>query len=216
MTHKSQPYGFRLGITKDWRARWFAKKPVQYRAMVREDFLLRDFLENELTQKMVSEIIIKRERDAILIQVTSARPGLIIGREGSGVEDLIKKTKAFAKKNNINENITIKVEEIRHIELDAAVIAESVVEQLKKQMPFRSLMKRTVEKVMSNRSVRGARIMLSGRLGGAEIARSEEIKKGNIPLQTLRADIDYAHKNARLPYGTIGVKVWIYRVEDNK
>ena len=213
MTHTAHPYGFRLGITKDWRAQWFTKNRRKYQALLREDYLLRTFLEKELSNKMISTILFERDRESLLITIKTARPGLVIGREGLGIEDLIRRVKQFARKNKLNEDIKIRVEEVRYIEQDAALVAESIIESLKRQMHHRQLMKHTIEKVMANRSVQGCRIVISGRLGGAEIARQEKVKRGKVPLQTIRADIDYVHKNAVMPYGTLGVKVWIYKGE---
>ena len=213
MTHTAHPYGFRLGIIRDWRSQWFASDKKKYRALVREDYLIRTFLEEKLSKKMVSDMVFEREQGALVITIRTARPGLIIGREGFGIEELIKNTKKFARKHGLNENIKIRVEEVRFVEQNAALVAESIVESLRRYMHHRRLMKQTLEKVMANRSVKGCRIIIAGRLGGAEIARSEEVKKGKIPLQTLQADIDYAHKEAVLSYGTLGIKVWIYKGE---
>ena len=213
MTHSSHPYGFRLGITRDWRTQWFAGDRKKYQALLREDYYIRSFLEKELSNKMVSSILFERDRDTLVITIKTARPGLIIGREGAGIEDLILRVKQFARRRKLNDVIKIRVEEVRYVEQDAMLVAESMVESLKRHMHPRRLMKHTVEKVMANRNVRGCRMMISGRLGGAEIARREEVKKGNIPLQTLRADIDYAQKEAVLSYGTLGIKVWIYKGE---
>ena len=213
MTHTAHPYGFRLGIIRDWRSQWFARDKKRYREMMREDFLVRSFLEKNLSRKMVSDMLFERERDSLVITIKTARPGLIIGREGAGIEELIRNTKKFARKHGLNSNIKIRVEEVRYVEQDATLVAESIVESLRRYMHHRRLMKQTLDKVMANRNVRGCRIIISGRLGGAEIARSEEVKRGKIPLQTLQADIDYAHKEAVLSYGTLGIKVWIYRSE---
>ena len=213
MTHASHPYGFRLGITRDWRTQWFAADRKKYQALLREDYYIRTFLEKELDNKMVSSILFERERDTLVVTIKTARPGLIIGREGAGIEELILRVKQFARRKGLNDAIKIRVEEVRYVEQDAMLVAESIVESLKRHMHPRRLMKHTVEKVMANRNVLGCRVMISGRLGGSEIARSEEVKKGNIPLQTLRADIDFAQKAAVLPYGTLGVKVWVYKGE---
>ena len=213
MTHSSHPYGFRLGITRDWRTQWFASDRGKYRSLLREDYYIRTFLEKDLNNKMVSSILFEREQDTLVITIKTARPGLIIGREGAGIEDLISRAKCLARKRGLNDDIKIRVEEVRYVEQDAVLVAESIVESLKRHMHPRRLIKHTVEKVMANRNVRGCRITIAGRLGGAEIARSEDVKKGNIPLQTLRADIDYAQKEAVLPYGTLGIKVWIYKGE---
>ena len=211
MTHSSHPYGFRLGITRDWRTQWFASDRKKYQSLLREDYYIRTFLEKDLSNKMVSSILFERERDTLVITIKTARPGLIIGREGAGIEDLILRVKQFARKRGLNDVIKIRVEEVRYVEQDAMLVAESIVESLKRHMHPRRLIKHTVEKVMANRNVRGCRVTISGRLGGAEIARSEDVKRGNIPLQTLRADIDYAQKEAVLSYGTLGIKVWIYK-----
>lgn len=211
MTHSSHPYGFRLGITRDWRAQWFASDRKKYQSLLREDYYIRTFLEKELSSKMVSSILFERERDTLAITIKTARPGLIIGREGAGIEDLILRVKQFARKRGLNDLIKIRVEEVRYVEQDAVLVAESMVESLKRHMHPRRLIKHTVEKVMANRNVRGCRIAIAGRLGGSEIARREDVKRGNIPLQTLRADIDYAQKEAVLSYGTLGLKVWIYK-----
>ena len=213
MTHSSHPYGFRLGITRGWRTQWFAGNPEKYRALLQEDYHIRNFLEKDLSNKMVSSILFERERETLVITIKTARPGLIIGREGVGIEELINRIKQFARKKSLNENIRVRVEEVRHVDQDATLVAESIVESLKRHMHPRRLIKHTVEKVMANRNVQGCRIVIAGRLGGSEIARSEEIKRGNIPLQTLRADIDYAQKEAVLSYGTLGIKVWIYKGE---
>ena len=213
MTHSSHPYGFRLGITRNWRTQWFARDRKKYKELLKEDYHIRTFLEKELSNKMVSSILFERERDMLVITIKTARPGLIIGREGTGIEELIARVKQFSRKNDLNDNIRIRVEEVRYVEQDAMLVAESIVESLKRHMHPRRLIKHMIEKVMANRNVKGCRITVSGRLGGAEIARSEEVKKGNIPLQTLRADIDYAQKEAVLSYGTLGIKVWIYKGE---
>ena len=218
MTHSSHPYGFRVGIVRDWRSHWFSSDKKKFSAFLREDYLIRTFLDKELEGNMVSNVELDRSKDGIGILIKTARPGLIIGSEGSGIDLLINKIKKFARKNRISDNIKIKVEEVRFAEQDASLVADSIVHALKKRSQHRRLMKQTVEKVMANRNVKGCRILIAGRLGGAEIARREEVKRGNIPLQTIKADIDYAHREAVLSYGTLGIKVWIYKgeIEDNK
>ena len=211
MTHTAHPYGFRLGITRDWRAQWFASTRKQYQELLREDYLIRTFLEKDLADKSISALLLERDRDALTVTVRTTRPGLIIGREGSGVEDLLRRLRKFARKHGLNEQINVRVQEVRYAEQDASLVASSIVDALKRHVHYRRLIKHTVEKVMADRIVKGCRVLVSGRLAGAEIARSEEAKRGKIPLQTLRADIDYSHKEAVLSYGTIGVKVWIYK-----
>ena len=216
MTHTTHPHCFRLGVTREWHAQWFAPNRKRRQELLRDDYFMRGFLEKELSDKSVSIILFERDRGTLIITIKTARPGLIIGREGSGIEELIRRTKQFAKKNKINEKCTIRVEEVRYVEQDAALVAESVVESLKRNIHYRRLLKQTLEKVMANRGVQGCRLHVSGRLGGAEIARSEGVRQGKIPLQTLRADIDYAQKSAVMSYGTIGVKVWIYKGDIEK
>lgn len=216
MTKVSHPYGFRLGITTDWKSNWFATSKEKYRNLVKSDFLVREFLQKELAGKMVSDIIIERQENLNII-IRTARPGFILGKEGNGVKLLIDKLNKFIiKKKLISSTINIKIEEIRYIETNAVLVSEQIAESLKKRVPHRRVMKQMVDKVISNREVKGVRVVIGGRLGGAEIARSEEVKKGAIPLQTLRARIDYNHKEVILPYGTLGIKVWIYLGEDKK
>ena len=216
MTKKTHPYGFRLGITKNWKSNWFALTKDKYREIVKSDFKIREFLEKELDAKMVSDIILERQEDKLIIIIKSARPGFILGKEGQGIKELTDKLNKFIKKYNLIPSvINIKIEEVRYVETSAVLIAEQIVGSLKKRIQHRKIMKQMVDKVMSNRNVKGVRITIGGRLGGAEIARSEEVKKGTIPLQTLRADIDYTHKEAILPYGTLGIKVWVYLGEKN-
>ena len=214
MTHTAHPFGYRLGITKDWRSNWHSGDKNDYRRLVQEDFKIRNFLESKLIGKMVSELQFERERTGLSVTIKTARPGLLIGKEGAGIDELVKSVKAFARKNKISEDVNIKVEEIKYFENDANLIADSIVESLLKRMSHRRVMKQTAEKVMINRNINGIRIVIAGRLGGAEMARKEEVKKGTIPLQTIRANIDYAHKEAIMPFGKLGVKVWIYKKEE--
>ena len=211
MTHVAHPYGFRLGVTRDWRSHWFSDDRKQYRSLLREDHLIRTFLDKELHDKAVSEMFFERDRDDLSITIRTARPGLIIGRDGVGIEGLIARVKRYARRNGLNGQIKVRVEEVRHVDQDAGLVADSVVDSLKKHMHYRRLMKHTVEKVTASRDVLGCRVVVSGRLGGADIARVEKVREGRVPLQTLRANVDYAQRNAVLSYGTLGVKVWIYK-----
>lgn len=213
MTHIVHPYSHRLGILRDWRSRWFAISKKQYREFLRADTLVREFLEKRLRGLYIGSLEIDRHGNRMRVIIKTSRPGMIIGRSGEGVVKLRADIIALLQKMDLTEmpELKIDVEEIRSPESNAAVVGEMVVEGIEKRMPFRRVMKQTVEKVMANRDVEGVRIILSGRLGGADMGRREELKKGRIPLQTLRADIDFARKRAEMPYGTIGVKVWIYR-----
>ena len=221
MTHTVHPYAHRLGVIRDWKSRWFASNPKQYRENVMIDATIRRFLKKRLRGMYVTSVEIERNRNAIRILVKTSRPGLIIGRGGEGSVKLTKEIAAVAGTVKGAPKLPVKldIEEVRSPESQAPVVAYMVAEGLEKRQTFRRVLKQTVEKVMANRDVQGVRIGVSGRLGGAEMSRQEEIKRGRIPLQTIRADIDFAKEMAYLPYGVIGVKVWIYRgdiFEDRK
>jgi small subunit ribosomal protein S3 len=222
MTHVVHPYVHRLGIIRDWKSRWFTADPLKYREYLRTDAAVRKFLAKRLKGMYVASIEIERNDKIYRVLVATSRPGLIIGRGGDGAVKLKKEIDMLFRTLKLTGNlpeIKIDIEEVRSPELSASIVGQMVVEGLEKRMPFRRVMKQTVEKVMANRDVKGVRIISSGRLGGAEMARKEELKKGRIPLQTMRADIDFAREVAVLPYGVIGVKVWIYRgdiFEDRK
>ena len=206
------PYAHRLIILRDWKSRWFAD-PKKYCTYLKSDVLLREYLEKKLRGMYVSGIEIERGEKTTRFIIKTSRPGLIIGRNGEGAtkikEDILKKMNKLGLK--MTDDFKLEVVEIGNPEADAAIVAYMIAEGLEKRMPYRRVIKQVMEKVMSSRGVEGARILLSGRLGGAEIARSEELKRGSIPLQTFRADIDFKRERAKLPYGTIGIKVWIYR-----
>lgn len=214
MSHTVHPYAHRLGILRDWKSRWFATGE-KYKENLRGDALLRMYLEKRLRGMSVGSIEMERNAATLKILVKSARPGLIIGRSGEGATKLRNDMFDFAKRKKIllPQNVKIDIEEIRFPEADANVAAQMVAEGLEKRLPFRRVLKQMVEKIMANRDVKGARIAISGRLGGAEMSRSEEVKRGNIPLQTFRADIDFGFMEALLPYGKIGIKVWVYKGE---
>ena len=212
MTHTVHPYVHRLGILRDWKSRWFGTGK-QYRKLLKSDIMIREFLERRLRSAHVSSIEMERSQKQLRIIIKSSRPGLVIGRSGEGAEDLKKSIMELIKSNGLEAapEIKIDVEEIRNAEADASIVAQMVREGLEKRMPFRRVLKQMVDKVIANRDVKGVRIIISGRLGGAEMSRKEEHKRGQIPLQTFRADIDFARSEAVLPYGVIGIKVWIYR-----
>lgn len=213
MTHIAHPYVQRIGINRDWRSRWFAADPKRYREYLKTDNEVRKFLEKKLKGMSVDALEIERNEKMIRILIKTARPGLIIGRSGEGATKLRKEVDMLLRTLKLSEKpeIKIDIEEVRSIETSASIVGQMIVEGLEKRLPFRRVLKQTIDKVMANRDVEGVRIILSGRLGGADMARKEEQKKGRIPLQTLRADIDFARVRANLPYGVIGVKVWIYR-----
>lgn len=215
MTHTVHPYGHRLGVLRDWRSRWFTADPKKYREYVKVDAAIRKLLAKRLRGNFVSHVEIERSQKDIRISIHTARPGMVIGRSGESATKLKSEVQALLKKLSPNEKLQLHLDilEIRSPESNAAVVAAMVVEGLEKRMPFRRVLKQTADKVMANRDVEGVKISVSGMLGAASMSRTEELKKGRIPLQTFRADIDFAHDEARLPLGTIGVKVWIYRGE---
>lgn len=208
MGHKISPTSMRLGIQKDWSSSWFGGR--KYIPYLKDDLRVRDFLTKKLKNMGVADIRLERGTDTLNVIVTTSRPGLLIGRGGTGVEELKKSIKTCLKKKVA---IRLEILELRNPEESAMVMAESIVEQIEKRIPFRRMMKQTLAKIMSSRQVKGAKIHLGGRLDGAEIARSEHLEEGSLPLQTLRADIDYAKATAHTTFGTIGVKVWIYKGE---
>ena len=213
MTHTVHPYSHRLGILRDWKSRWFSPKG-KYSEFLALDVLVRSFLEKRLKGQFVSDIEIERNQKAIRIIVSTSRPGMIIGRQGDGSQKLLSELKkVLEKKKLLPQKVELKLDirEVKSPESNAAIVAEMVVEGLEKRLPFRRVMKSMLEKVMANRDVLGVRIYLAGRLGGATMSRTEDRKLGRIPLQTFRADVDYAQTKAIMPYGAIGVKVWIYR-----
>lgn len=223
MTHKVNPIGYRLGIIKGWKSRWFDKK--QYVVYAQEDYLIREYLYKKFKSAGIESIELERSRGQLSVVISTSRPGLLIGKGGSGIDEirrdiskiLIKVSRVVRAKGREYEarvpEIRVEVREIRETELYATLIAASVAEQLEKRIPFRRVIKRTIERVMSHKEIQGAKILVKGRLDGAEMGRTEFVKDGKLPLQTLRADIDFAHKGAVTTYGVVGVKVWIYKGE---
>ncbi len=214
MTKVVHPYAQRLGILRDWKSRWFASGK-KYQEFLRADILIREWLEKRLRGSYISSIDIERSRKFVRIIIKTSRPGMIIGRQGDSAQKLRKDLFKFMNKSKIKiaEEVKIDIVEVTSPDSDAAVVAYGIVEALEKRMPFRRAMKMTKEKVMAVRGVKGVRIVVTGRLNGAEMARREEVKEGSIPLQTFRADVDYAMERANLPYGVLGVKVWINKGE---
>ncbi len=213
MSKVVHPYAHRLVTLRDWKSRWFADK--NYKDLLASDILIRDFLHKKLRGFYISRVEIERNSKSTKVMVYTSRPGMIIGRGGDGATKLKTEVVAHLKKRKINapEDLKFEIVEVTNPDADAAIVACMIAEGLEKRLPFRRVLKQTIEKVMQARGVKGARIFLGGRLGGAEIARTEQIKKGSIPLQTFRADVDFAREKAHMSYGDIGIKVWIYRGE---
>ena len=208
MGHKISPISLRIGINKDWMSRWFGGR--KYPSFLKDDIAVRTFLDKKLKNMSVDRIEIERGTDMLNIVIYTARPGLLIGRGGGGIEDLKNSTQKLLK-NKVA--IRIEVQEIKNPESSARIMAEAIVDQIEKRIPYRRIMKQTLSKMRANKQVKGAKIQIGGRLDGAEIARTEHLEDGNLPLQTLRADIDFARATAITTYGTVGVKVWIYKGE---
>jgi small subunit ribosomal protein S3 len=202
---KVNPHGLRLGVIKSWDAKWYADK--DFAANLHEDIKIRDYLKAKLYTSGVSKIEIERAANRVKVNIHTAKPGMVIGRGGSGIE-VIKK----GLKNISDKNIDINIVEIKQAELDATLVAENIASQLERRIAFRRAMKQSVGRTM-RMGAKGIKVMVGGRLGGAEIARSESHREGSIPLHTLRADIDYGTAEAHTTYGRIGVKVWIYKGE---
>lgn len=205
MGQKTHPTGFRIGIIEPWVSTWFAKRK-QYASNIAEDAKIRRFVKKKLYTAGVSRIVIARKAQNVNITVVTAKPGIVVGRGGQGIDDL-----RVAVQNLINnKNVSIDVVEVARIDVDAQLVAENIALQLEKRIAFRRAMKQAMQRTM-RAGVQGIKVMVSGRLGGAEIARSEWAKEGRIPLQTLRADVQYGFAEADTVMGKIGVKVWVFK-----
>ncbi|OGL96103.1 30S ribosomal protein S3 [Candidatus Uhrbacteria bacterium RIFOXYB12_FULL_58_10] len=209
MGKKTHPKAFRLAVTHAWHAHWFADR--DFTSLLREDIRIRALLLKDLREAQVDRVEIERSRQNVTINIFAAKPGVIIGRAGAGIEDIKKKlkTKFFSGRRTV---INLNVKEVEHPELSARVTGLQIAMDIERRMPFRRIMKMAIERVMKG-GAEGVKITLSGRLNGAEIARTETLAQGKIPLHNLRADIDFASVTAKTIYGAIGVKVWINRGE---
>jgi small subunit ribosomal protein S3 len=205
MGQKVHPYGYRLGVTTDWKSRWIADRQ-EYRDYLLEDHRIRQYLLNQLPNAAISRVEVERTRDKLQIDVHTARPGIVIGRKGSEADRL----RTGLTKLTGNPKVKLNIVEIKQPELDAALIAQGVADQLAGRMAFRRAMKRAMQNA-TKAGAKGIRIQSSGRLGGAEMGRTEWYREGRVPLHTLRADIDYGLREAHTTFGRIGVKVWLYK-----
>ena len=206
MGHKVNPIGLRLGINRTWDSRWYANTG-EYGKLLHEDIKIREYLESELKQAAVSKVVIERPHKKCRVTIHAARPGLIIGKKGADIEKLRRKLSQMT-----NSEVHLNIVEVRKPETDATLVAQSIAQQLERRVAFRRAMKRAVQSAM-RLGAEGIRINCAGRLGGAEIARTEWYREGRVPLHTLRADIDYGVATAKTAYGTCGVKVWVFKGE---
>ena len=206
MGQKVHPKGLRIGIIKDWESRWYAEK--DYADLLHEDIKIREYIENRLKNAAVSSVEIERAANRVNITIHTGKPGMVIGKGGSEVEALRKEL------NNLTgKRVHINIVEVKKVDLDAKLVADGIAKQLERRVPFRRVMKKAIQSSM-DAGAAGIKVSISGRIGGAEIARTEWYKEGRIPLQTLRADIDYGMGRAETTYGSIGVKVWINKGEE--
>jgi small subunit ribosomal protein S3 len=201
--HKVHPIGFRLGITKPWQAKWFAER--NYRDLLLEDLRIRQLISERHQNAGVAEIEIERSANQITVTIHTARPGIIIGRSGANVDALRQLLE-----RETGKAVKVNIQEVRQPELKATLVARSIAEQLEKRVSFRRAMKQAIQRAM-DRGAKGVRVAVAGRLGGAEMSRREQERRGRVPLQTIRADIDFGQAEAITTYGVIGVKVWIYK-----
>jgi small subunit ribosomal protein S3 len=211
MGHKINPVGLRIGITQNWKSKWFSKK--EYGSNLRQDIEIRTLVMKKWKNASIADVEIERSAAAIRLIIKTARPGVLIGRGGSGIEDVKKQIQDKFFPGNRKLNLKIEVQEVKNFEESAQIVAQNVAEQLEKRMPFRRVLKSMLEQVMKNNIVKGVKIEVAGRLGGAEMSRREWSAKGTLPLHTLRANIDFARATGYTTYGTLGIKVWIYKGE---
>lgn len=208
MGQKTHPLGFRIGITQKHKSSWFSKMKL-YPNFLQEDYIIRSYIESKLSHASICLIHIDRKIDQVEISIHTARPGIILGKMGTGIDNLRKNIQHKLKNN---QQIRINIIEITEPDTKAALIAEFLTQQLEKRIAFRRAVRQTIQR-SQKANIKGIKIQVSGRLNGAEIARSEWVREGRVPLQTLRADIDYAYKTAHTIYGILGVKVWLFKGE---
>jgi small subunit ribosomal protein S3 len=217
MGQKIRPDSYRTGITRGWNSRWFPKK--NFKDVLEEDVLIRKIIKEKIKQAGIDKIEIEKSNNNYRLYIKVAKPGLVIGRGGKGVDELRKSIedsliKLFKERNvKTDFSVSLNIEELRRNDVSAAFVAQSIAWDLEKRMPFRRTIKKYIESVMQNKEVEGVKIKLSGRLDGSEIARREWLAKGKLPLQTLRANIDYGEGTAFCTYGAVGIKVWVYKGE---
>jgi len=211
MAQKISPKSYRLGISENWDSRWFDLKNTK--KLLEEDYKIRRFVLKQAKTAKIENIEIERKAKDIKVIIKTARPGLLIGRQGIGIENLSAGLKKLLKTNN---KINIVVEEVKHPESSASIVAQNIAEDIEKRISYRRVLKQHLSKIIQHKEVLGAKVMASGRLDGIEIARDQWLKEGRLPLTTLRANIDYGFSEAHCTYGVVGIKVWIYKGEYQK
>ena len=204
MGQKIHPHGLRLGITSDWKSHWYADK--NYADYVAEDIKLREFFQNNLERAGISDVVIERTRDRVRVDIHTARPGIVIGRRGAEADRIRRELEKLTGKM-----VALNILEVKNVDADATLVAQSIAEQLVNRVAFRRAMRKAIQSAMRNPQVKGIKVLCSGRLGGAEMSRVERYHEGRVPLHTLRAEIDYGTAEAHTTFGVIGVKVWIYK-----
>ena len=208
MGQKVHPLGFRLRITQSHRSSWFANQKI-YPSILEEDYKIRKYIKDEFSTAGISKIEISRRSDQVELEIHTSRPGIIVGRSGSGIDKIKEDLQKVLKQSAL---IRVNVTELKNMDADANIIGEFIAEQLEKRIPFRRATRQAIQKAQ-RANAQGIKVQVSGRLNGAEIARSEWVREGRVPLQTLRADIDYATKEANTTYGILGIKVWVFNGE---
>lgn len=208
MAHKAHPKLLRVGLIEEWDSAWFSY-PKKYQKILKEDFLIRDYLSKKYGKGVIERVKIERTGNKVHIIIRTPKPGIVIGRGGEGVEALSKEIIKMVK----NREVKIDIEEVKDPTLSASIIAQQIAIDIERRVPFRRAVKRAIERVLQRRGVEGIKVKVKGRLNGVEIARGETFKVGKLPLQTLRSDIDYAHEKAYCTYGVVSIKVWLYKGE---
>lgn len=217
MAQKTKPNALRLGITKTWSSQWFLKRDRRF--FLEEDELIRKITKGKILQAGIAGLEIERTGDNIRVSIRASRPGLIIGRGGKGIEELknllLKEMRNLRRRNKVGASfsLNLNVEELKRMEISAPVVAQQIAFDIERRLPYRTAMKQQLEGLKQNKGVKGGKIKISGRLNGAEISRSDWLAFGEMPLQTLRANIDYGEATAYTTYGTVGIKVWLYKGE---
>ncbi len=216
MGQKTHPYSMRLGIIRGWQSHWIGKTRKDWRSNIKEDILIRRYLKKELKEAMVDTVVIERNASTVIVNVFVARPGIVIGRKGEGIEKIkqgLAKLLRSNKKESEKRVLKVNVKSVENPDTNADIVAKGIATAIEKRVPFRRVAKQTLDRLKQYTEVKGVKIQLAGRLDGADMARKEYFLDGSIPLQTLRADVDHAREEANTTHGVVGIKIWIYKGE---